>query len=345
MISVGDFSRAQQAARAWWPHATLSSLGNGHIHHTYLVCLEDDVSRFVLQSMNQQVFADPKTMTDQTALLLDHLAADRDYAAVLAVPELVPTSEGHLVYNDGHDVWRVWRYQEQSRVIDPFSSTQQIESAAKAFGAFQRSLKTFRPRRWSPSIPGFLQLAGYLRSYRQLLSDGAVPVELAQVIDAHQDLENALDGDQSFIHGDCKINNVLFKESADQALAVIDLDTTGLGHWAWDFGDLVRSVAFSNGALELDHFVACVRGFNQGRDGFEQSLDVTALQMSRAPAYIALTLGVRFVTDHLRGDPYFRVTARGENLHRARQQLELLGEFGRLQEDLFSAAYSQLRLQ
>ena len=78
------------------------------------------------------------------------------------------------------------------------------------------------------------------------------------IIDASLGLLSALGAERVFIHGDCKINNVLFENDRDQAKAVLDLDTVGLGHWAWDFGDLVRSVAFSHGAIELYQFVACV---------------------------------------------------------------------------------------
>ena len=111
-------------------------------------------------------------------------------------------------------------------------------------------------------------------------------------------------------------------------LGVIDLDTVGPGHWAWDFGDLVRSVAFSHGGVDMDQFRACVRGFSQGRRDLDQALDVTATQMSLAPAYIALTLGVRFLTDHLQGDRYFRVSGRGE--YDRAQRLGLLERFSAL---------------
>ena len=97
--------------------------------------------------------------------------------------------------------------------------------------------------------------------------------------------------ERTFIHGDCKINNLLFQAQQDQVLGVIDLDTVGQGHWAWDFGDLVRSVAFSHGGVDLDQFRTCVRGFYQGRRDLDQAQEVTATQMSLAPAYIALTLG------------------------------------------------------
>ncbi|RPG29954.1 MAG: aminoglycoside phosphotransferase family protein [Gammaproteobacteria bacterium TMED92] len=336
---------ALQAAAAWWHGAQLSTLGNGHIHDTFLVTLAGSTERFVLQAVNREVFVDPYQMTTQTQALVHHLTADQGFADVYSIPQLVATVSGDLVYNCGDKTWRVWRYIENSRVIEPFSNLQQVESAAQAFGALQRTLVSFNPPSWTPSIADFLQLRRYMREYREQLQTapaGAVPEVLVRLIDTHQDLVDSLGEDRCFIHGDCKINNVLFHQRADTALAVIDLDTVGLGHWAWDFGDLVRSVAFSNGVVELDQFVACVVGFAKGRETFAQAAATTALQMSLAPGYMALTLGVRFVTDHLCGDRYFRVAARGENLQRARAQLNLLEQFANAQPTLQKAAMEHL---
>lgn len=331
---------ARQAVNAWWSNAHLAALGNGHIHHTYLVWLDEREDRFVLQAANSEVFADPLTLTEQMLPLLEHLRADAAYSQTFAVPELVPTTGGQLVHHHGGKLWRVWRYIEHSRVIDPFTNAEQIESAAWAFGAFQRSLAAFHPQAWVPPIPGFLELSGYLRSYRQHSQavPNELPADLQRLVDVHQTLVDALGPERTFIHGDCKINNLLFQAQQDQVLGVIDLDTVGQGHWAWDFGDLVRSVAFSHGGVDLDQFRTCVRGFYQGRRDLDQAQEVTATQMSLAPAYIALTLGVRFLTDHLQGDRYFRVAERGENIHRAEQQLRLLERFSALRQELYRTA-------
>ncbi|MBO78816.1 MAG: hypothetical protein CMQ22_04525 [Gammaproteobacteria bacterium] len=337
----------RQAALAWWAEADISPLGNGHIHQTFLVSVGKTGERFVLQRVNQAVFADVQTMALQTPLLLAHLAADPEYAKAFAIVDLVPTHLGALVHAEDDQIWRAWRYVEQSRVVDPFTNLLQVESAAFAFGAFQRSLAEFKPQAWRPPIPGFLELSGYMQVYRQSVEDAesdSVPADVAVIIDASLGLLSALGAERVFIHGDCKINNVLFENDRDQAKAVIDLDTVGLGHWAWDFGDLVRSVAFSDGAIELDQFVACVDGFSRGRGGFAQSIQTTADQMSIAPAYIALTLGVRFITDHLRGDEYFKVSVRGDNVRRAREQLRLLEQFIAQRKRLFESALSRLTL-
>ena len=336
---------AVQAASAWWGETEISPLGDGHIHQTFLVHVAKTDERCVLQSVNQTVFADVQQMAQQMPVLLQHLAVDREYANAFVVADALPTRLGNIVHSVGGETWRAWRYVERSRVVDPFTNMQQVESAAHAFGSFQRSLAGFQPRSWRPPIPGFLELSGYIESYRRCVQANptdAVPADLTAVIESNLDLVAALGPGRSFIHGDCKINNVLFRDDKDQALAVIDLDTVGPGHWAWDFGDLVRSVAFSHGSVDLGLFQACVKGFSFGRGTFAQSPQITAQQMSIAPAYIAFTLGVRFIIDHLRGDEYFRVSQRGDNLRRAAEQFTLLQQFNGLRVQLHECALAHL---
>ncbi len=125
-----------------------------------------------------------------------------------------------------------------------------------------------------------------------------------------------------YIHGDCKINNLLFRENSAEVVCVVDLDTTMHGHWAWDFGDLARSGAVTqDGSLSLDLFGALVEGF-----AGEKEAALGADELVLAPRYVCFMLGVRFLTDHLDGDRYFKVQARGDNLRRARAQFRLLEE-------------------
>ena len=104
----------------------------------------------------------------------------------------------------------------------------------------------------------------------------------------------------AIIHGDCKINNVLFDQQGERVLSVIDLDNNMSGHWAWDFGDLVRSVSFSRGGFDEEDYRACLLGFLAGRG----SDRVVNEHLVSAPSYLAFMLGLRFLTDHLSGDIY-----------------------------------------
>ena len=130
----------------------------------------------------------------------------------------------------------------------------------------------------------------------------------------------------------------MFDQRGEKVVAVIDFDTAMYGHWAWDLGDLVRSVCFSRGAADADYFAACVQGFvnHQPLCNVDEAV--------AAPGYVALMLGIRFLTDHLTGDHYFRVESHGENLHRAKEQFELFDSFNRQRSILVEAANDVLPL-
>ena len=139
---------------------------------------------------------------------------------------------------------------------------------------------------------------------------------------------------ETVIHGDCKINNLLFHSIEPRVTHVIDLDTSMIGHPAWDFGDMVRSIA-SGGEEAVSESKISIRDFKAAANGFLRGLDgiTDAKAYAAAPAHMSFMLGVRFLTDHLRGDFYFKVDYPGQNLDRARTQFETTSQFVSLQAD------------
>ena len=233
------------------------------------------------------------------------------------MPQLEPTITGERSLRaDG--VWRLWRYLEDTTVVDPLTEIAQARAAGHAFGAFQAHLAGLAGPRLGNTIPGFLELAHYLREF-DAVADAAPRAE-RRLIDTHRHLADVLGERNAYIHGDCKINNLLFDANAERVVAVIDFDTVMYGHWAWDFGDLVRSASFSQGGVDVSLFAACLEGF--ARHQSRITVDAAVL----APSYVTVMLGVRFLSDHLSGDRYFRVSRRGENLQRAREQFALLAD-------------------
>ena len=310
--------------------ADTAPLGAGHINDTLLVTTVDG-RRLVLQRINERVFADPGLVMGNLERVLDHLDAN----APGLTPPLIRTGTGTPAWRDPEDGWwRLWGYVPDSRSFDRTTDPAICESAARTFGRFQALLEDLPGPPLEPTIPGFLELAGYLARFDALCAsspdaDRVLSAATADpvFIDAHRSLAAVLPRDRAVIHGDCKLNNLLFEAGGPGVVAVLDLDTVMTGHWAWDFGDLARSVLM--GALEENDrsregtfvalFAALARGFAAGRG---TALD--ARIMATAPVYVAFMLGIRFLTDHLEGDRYFRVAARGDNLDRARAQFELV---------------------
>ena len=348
----GDKAHAQRAALAWFEEVALEPLGNGHIHQTYL--LHSDSSpqeRFVLQKINGQVYGDIPALMSQTLGVLKALSANTHYCANYRVPELVSTRGGEpfcvITDNGEHQAWRLWRFVENSMTCDPPTNRQQIRAAAKAFGGYQSAIAALDPKGLVETIPGFLSMTHYLRAFDVAVAQSkASEIEVASpwiaLVQRNRRWPKSLLESNAVIHGDCKINNLLFDRLGASVLSVIDLDNNMVGHWAWDFGDLVRSVAFSRGGFDGLDYQACLEGFLQGR-GEKFSEDNSLVEnLVEAPGFLAFMLGLRFLTDHLSGDRYFKVASHGDNLQLAIEQFELFAQFQSNQEIMRTSAQQLL---
>jgi Ser/Thr protein kinase RdoA (MazF antagonist) len=321
---------ARRALAAWGlASARLAPLGEGHINDTWLVEAADG-ERCVLQRISAAVFPEPRQVADKVARVVAHLRR----RGGIGVPALLPA--GALAWYEDADggVWRLWEFVAGARTLQTLESPAQGRAAGAAFGALQRALVDLAGPVPEP-IPGFLQLAGYLAQLDAARADAAIGAD-AEVdaalaaVDRRRDLASLFAERDRLIHGDGKIDNLLFAAAGDRVVAIIDLDTVMRGHWAWDFGDLTRSAAADGIRVNVARFASLARGFvdsgalDAGPAGAERR---EALLL--APRHLALMLGVRFLTDHLRGDRYFKVRRHGDNLRRARAQLALLEDMER----------------
>jgi len=322
-------------AEGWWPAARVAPLGEGHIHATWLVESAAGGDRYVLQRLSTAVFRDPASLMEKVARVVAHVQA----RAPGRVPMLVPTRRAAwwLGREDG-SCWRLWRYVAGGRTLQALDTPAQAESAGRAFGSFQSWLRDL-PGAVEDPIEGFMQLDHYLaRLDAALARQGAHPPSadvqtLVQLTDARRDLAGSFSARDRLVHGDCKVNNLLFHAASDEVVCILDLDTVMRGHWAWDAGDLLRSAAAAGEGLSVERFGAVVRGMRE-----TGAIDASAEAWVLAPRYVTLMLGVRFLTDHLEGDWYFRVRHPGENLERALAQFRLLAEFERHERALLAAA-------
>ena len=284
----------------------------GHINDTYLVD-----SRFVLQRLNRAVFRNPQAVMRNLDKAVAH-----EGGRLLVTP--IRTREGQPFAIDAADaVWRLFP-RIDSRSFQTLADDL-LEPAAAAFGSFLTTFADF-PGTLEPVIAGFHDLPRYLEAL-DACPKGTDANDELRAVDALRG-EFAPSAAQHVIHGDGKINNLLFHPTANKVVAIIDLDTIMFGDRAWDFGDLVRS-AFIGGeeatdapAFSPSRFQRLCRGFART---FHAIDDVS--RFAAAPAYMSFMLAVRFLTDHLQGDLYFKVANRGDNLLRARSQLALTRAF------------------
>ena len=305
--------RIVRQALRHWPGLTgpIRVLADGHINDTYLVG-----ERHILQRINRFVFSNPPA-------LMRNLASALAYAGNGLLVAPVPCADGRSFAVDRQgDYWRLFPH------IESRSFTQLPDALLGAAGsAFGGLLATFAGFNGSlePVIPGFHDLEHYLAHLDDAPKTRHTSAELRRVDALRRTFRPSRE--RQVIHGDCKINNLLFDPHENTVLAVIDLDTLMFGDPAWDFGDLVRSAfagseeAVAGQAFSLDRFERLCRGF-----GAAFPVDDVS-RYAAAPAYMSFMLAVRFLADHLRGDVYFKVAQRGDNLLRARSQLDLAQRF------------------
>lgn len=320
--------------------AHFTPLGNGLIHRTLLV--EDAGQRRVLQCLNTHVFRDPALLMRNCQRVTAHLGHERaagryDYAVL----ELVPTRAGEpaAVLADG-SWWRMFAYVPDTFTHDAATTPQVACEAARAFGAFATALANLPPGSVGDVIPHFHDPVTRFAAFRAALQADRVgrANRIGAEIDAALSFESALAHWQTLLdaglprriaHNDCKLNNVLFDRS-DAAVCIVDLDTVMAGSLLFDFGDLCRSTlsATPEDATDLariaprpEFFAALARGYAAGCGDLLAPIERANLAF--AARLVTGVVGLRFLTDYLNGDRYFRIAHATHNLERARNQLAL----------------------
>jgi hypothetical protein len=319
--------------------------GSGHINDTFAVTVEQPRGprRYILQRINQRVFRDVPALMDNVARVCAHTARRRTDPRRQTL-ELVPTRAGGSFYRDeAGGFWRAYLFVEHSVSFDIVDRPERAYEAALAFGEFQQQLVDLPGPRLHETIAGFHDTRRRFAAFRQACAaDTAGRVAAAGPEIAFAREHEALAGvlldlhargeiPERITHNDTKLNNVLFDERTGAALCVIDLDTVMPGLALYDFGDLVRSA--SNAAAEdetdlarvrmqLPVFEALVRGYVAGTAGALNAAERAHLPV--AARLITFEIGLRFLTDFLQGDIYFKVRRPGHNLDRARNQFALV---------------------
>jgi aminoglycoside phosphotransferase (APT) family kinase protein len=326
----------------------MEPLGQGNINDTWLLVLEDGQHR-VLQRLSPEVFPDPLPVMRNLRLLAAHLAAAPGPEVPVSF-SLLTTADGKDQHLDKDGCWRMLSYIEGSRTLAHPLSPIQAREIGRLLGQFHRLTAALAPDLLADPLPGFHITPLYLARFDGLVPRPAARNDLEQAcftaIEAGRELAVMLETARprlrhQVIHGDPKLTNVLFSEQEDRALSLIDLDTVKPGLLLHDLGDCLRSCCSQQGeevpdlatvTFDADLFEALLAGYWPqaghllGQD--DRDLLVTATRL------ICFELGLRFFTDHLEGDRYFRVSRPGHNLHRATIQFNLARDVLAHEQDL-----------
>ena len=301
----------------------VSRYGSGHINDTFKVETKRGV-RYVLQRVNTDIFP-PEMLKDNVLRVTSHLKAKGIRSLEV---------EGY------ENPWRLYAFLEGYTSVDLISEPAQAELAASAFAKFQNDLADMPPPRLGEIIPKFHNTVDRIRLLDEAAAadvkgrKASVAAELA-FVDARREeaakiVTMMAKGEipERITHNDTKINNVMM--APDGSNVVIDLDTTMPGSALYDFGDMVRTSSAAAAEDEKDlskvyskkeYFEALVKGYlSQAKFLTEAEKENLAF----SGRLITLTIGIRFLTDYLAGDTYFRTAYDDHNLVRCRTQFKMV---------------------
>ncbi len=332
----------------WGDFLWYERYGSGHINDTFLIVFNQAgfQVRYILQRINTSIFQNPVGLMDNISRVLKHskkkLLGQRD--ASRRSLTLVNTCEGKHYYTDSDgNCWRVYLFIERARTYDVLESPLFAYQAAKAFGSFQKLLADIPGDRLFEVIPNFHNTPSRLADFDKALAEDkfgraeSAKAEIEFVQNNRQmaavitDLLANGGIPERITHNDTKINNVMLDDETGEGICVIDLDTVMPGASLYDFGDLVRTSTSPAAEDEQDlgkvyarmeMFEALAKGFLEGAGGCLTEKEIELMPFSGE--LITFEIGIRFLTDYLAGDTYFKTHREGHNLDRCRTQFKLV---------------------
>ena len=325
-------------------------LRSGHINDSYAAWFQGpgaEPHRYLLQRINHHVFRSPERLMQNIEQVSEHIrnkvltsGGDPDREALT----LVRTTDGGVLHRaPGNEYWRAALFVEGAQTYDKARDLDQVYHAARAFGQFQRMVIDFPAEQLHETIPNFHHTPKRFEAFIQAVQRdarnrvGSVQSEIEFVEQRATETSILVDGleagllPQRVTHNDTKFNNVMIDDATGEGVCVIDLDTVMPGLSLYDFGDAVRSGA-NNAAederdlslvtIDLEIFEHLVAGYLDAAGEFLTAAEIDHLPFSAK--LMTLECGMRFLTDHLDGDRYFRIHRPGHNLDRCRTQFKLV---------------------
>lgn len=324
--------------------------GSGHINDTFLLTFElKKMGRMkvILQRMNSSIFKDPIHLMDNilgvTSFLRDKIienGGDPERETLNVIPAL----DGKPYYKDSFgDYWRSYVYINDATCYDQVENADQLYQSGVAFGNFQRMLADYPADSLTEVITGFHDTKARFEVFKKAVEADV----MGRVSEVQEEIQFVLDREDvacylgecqakgeiplRVTHNDTKLNNVMIDNKTGKAICVIDLDTVMPGLAVNDFGDSVRFGAstaaedekdLSKVSCSMELFEAYTKGFIEGCGGRLTKREIELLPMGAK--VMTYECGMRFLTDYLEGDHYFKVHRPGHNLDRCRTQFKLV---------------------
>lgn len=322
--------------------------GSGHINDTFKVTTES--KNYLLQRVNHSIFKNVEGLTDNIVKVTQHLRRKVKSKKLKAESEesqvevLTPieTFDGDYFLKNGDNYWRMFHFMENSKSYDLVNNIDLAFEGGKAYGYFLRMLDDFPAKELVETIPQFHDIYFRIDNFNKSVEldkagrvgDTKKEIEFVNTrVDEMKSIHQV--GEEKKIplrvtHNDTKINNVLFN-AADKGFCVIDLDTVMPGYVHFDFGDAIRT--FTNTAnedekdldkvsMKMEYFKAFASGFLSEMKSVLNKTEIETLAFSAK--LMTFIIGLRFLTDYLNGDVYYKTKYPEHNIVRAKAQFRLL---------------------
>jgi hypothetical protein len=338
------------------------SYGTGHLHDTFLVNIIDNQQHvpYIFQRINHFAFRNPSELMENivrvTRFIRQKLEAQKFTNSDISrrVLTVILTRDGAAFYKDTEgNYWRVYIFIKGAQTYDVLDSLDQAFQVAYMFGQFLDLLQDFPAPPLHESIPDFHDGPKRLKEFQEALASDlhnrakTAKAEIdflldhASMFDVIPDLVQKNKIPIRVTHNDPKVNNVMLDDVTGKGVCVIDLDTVMNGVSLYDFGDLARSTLSSTDEdernlskvfVEIPRFETILKGFFAG---VGESLTQTEQDyLVFSSKLMTLLIGMRFLTDYLRGDVYFKVHRQGHNLDRCRRQFKLVQSILKNEEEM-----------
>ena len=322
----------------------------GHINETYSATYDQGGTRvrYIHQKINTTIFKNPDALMRNLVRVTTHVRkklegrAARDLTRRALV--IVPTREGKSFYRNGEGhCWRTFVFVEGVQTFEAVQSGAQAYQAGKAFGEFQNLLVDLPGERLTETIPDFHHTSKRFEALQRAIQkdrfnraqSARAQIEFAQqrqpLVEVILKAMAKKTIPERVTHNDTKFNNVMLDTLTGEAMCVVDLDTVMPGCVLYDFGDMVRTTTsptlederdLSKVQMQMPMFKKLAEGYISAAGDFLTKAEKALIAFSGK--LITFEIGIRFLTDHLSGDSYFRIHRPGHNLDRCRTQFALL---------------------
>lgn len=322
----------------------------GHINETYSATYDQGGTRvrYIHQKINSRVFQNPPALMKNLMRVTTHLRRRLELQEASDITRrsliLIPTRNGQSFYRNGdNEFWRTFVFVEGVQTFESVQSPEQAFQAGRAFGEFQSLLVDLPGGRLIETIPNFHNTRKRFSALQQAIQkdhynrakEAKAEIDFAL---AHENIVDViLDAmargriPERITHNDTKFNNVMLDNTTGEAMCVVDLDTVMPGCALYDFGDMVRTTTsptledekdLSKVSMLMPVFKKLAEGYFSAAGSFLTQAEKNLMAFSGK--LITFEIGIRFLTDFLSGDTYFRIHRPGHNLDRCRTQFKLV---------------------